>query len=227
MTAPPVRIIPNVPRARITFIGSIGGAPFNFAWWFTSDGTGTHAASDVTTDIAAYIAFASFAGVKVNWQALNHTSTQIQQARLDYYNASSAAVLVSATKTGIAASGTISTVSAASQSVCVTAITGLAGRSGKGRAFMPATASISNPTSPYEYDSAKILLLAQGVSGWLSAINAAPAGLGVGKLRCAVQSLTLGVMSPVTSLRIDTRPDRQEHREKRLTFGNQTSPVTT
>jgi len=128
MTAPAPRIIPNVPRVRATFIGSVGGAPYNAAFWFTSDGVGTHAPADLATDAAAMIAGFTFGNMQQAIANLNHTSTQLQQMRLDYFQAGSAAVLASGTKAAIASSGVVANASAASQCVVVTSISALAGR---------------------------------------------------------------------------------------------------
>ena len=210
----------------MTFLGSIGGAPFNCAFWFTSDGTGTHASADLATDANAVITGFGFPNIRTSWANFNHVATQIQQLRLDYYAASSAAVLASGVKTGIALSGTVSSASAASQSIVCTSISGLAGRSGKGRTYWPATGGISSATPPYEFTSANTLLFSGNVADWLSAINAAAAFVGSGKLRASVQSLRLGVMTPTLSVKVDGRPDRQEHRESKLSFGSNSKVVT-
>ena len=200
MTTPaPPRIQPATARVKMTLGGSIGGAPWQAAFWFTSDGTGTKSPTDMTTDAAAAFALSGTA-VKTAFNVVNHTSTQWQTLKLDYYPGGSAAVLVTGTKTAIASSGLSSTASAASQCIVITSLSAIAGRSGKGRTFLPHTSSINGGGQPFE-------------------INTAPAFLGCGKLQAAVLSLTKGQMNLTRSLRCDTRPDRQEHREKRLVFG--------
>lgn len=225
MTSPPPRIQPSTARVRMTLGGSIGGSPFQAAFWFTSDGTGTHAPADLATDAAAAFAINSTA-TKSAFSLMNHSSTQWQTLRLDYYPSGSAAILVSGSKTGIAQSGTNSNASAASQCMVVTGLSALAGRSGKSRTFLPATGSLIGGGQPFEFPSVQSTSTVTAFAGWLSQLNAAGSFVGCGKLRASVLSLTLGIMTPITSLRVDSRPDRQEHREKRLVFGQTAVAVT-
>ena len=226
MTTPtPPRIQPAVARVKATLGGSIGGSPFQAATWFISDGTGTKSPSDLAIDASAAAAFNS-GGMKSAFAGINHTSTQWQTLRLDYYPASSAAILVSGLKTGIAQSGVQTSVSAASQCMVITGLSSTAGRSGKSRTFLPATSGMGGGGQPFEFAASLTLAMLTAWQGWLNQINAAPAFIGCGKLRAAVQSLTLGQMAPITSVRVDSRPDRQEHREKRLVFGQTTLSIT-
>ena len=209
----------------MTLGGSIGGSPWQAAFWLTSDGTGTKSPSDLVIDAGAVFAFSGTA-VKTAFNLVNHTATQWQTLKLDYYPGGSAAVLVSGTKTAIASSGVSSTASAASQCIVITSLSATAGRSGKGRTFLPHTSSINGGGQPFEISTANATSVVNAFADWLSAINAAPAFLGCGKLQAAVLSLTLGQMNLTRSLRVDTRPDRQEHREKRLVFGTTAIAVT-
>lgn len=112
---------------------------------------------------------------------------------------------------------------AASQCVVTSLLTAVATRSGRGRLYWPATGGFGG--SVHRYDDTLCQNMANDLAAlYESIVLAAPSDAG---LVGVVRSGKLHSVNNITTIRVDTRPDRQEHRESRLTFNQHSAPVTT
>jgi hypothetical protein len=218
MTAPP-RVIhyPASWRIKSTIFGQIQGQPWNTAVWWSTTATGIPDTADL---VAQGVAMGSnFATVRTQWSQINCSTTSIDSCRLDVYAPSSGAVVASgSTTSGFDSSGAAPQASAASQCLVTSPKSAHPGRSGRGRMYWPATAALPISPNLYSYSLTRIQDFCNAVAGWLTAVNSFGGTTTVGDMQACVQSLTVGELYLITSMKIDGRPDRMEHREKRIVF---------
>jgi hypothetical protein len=91
--------------------------------------------------------------------------------------------------------------------------TALLTRSGRGRAYWPATAA----TSFGAFSTAQVGTLVTGFKTLYDTLKASGAGVFTA-LPLVVQSNKMGVNNACVSISADTRPDRIEHRERHVTY---------
>lgn len=98
--------------------------------------------------------------------------------------------------------------------MCVSLLSNMPGKSGRGRMYLPATgAAIAAATGQYSSTLTAILTnlasYLDGINAVLSPLPGSPSGA------CAVVSNTHGLMNPVTSIRTDSLPDTQHGRTRK------------
>jgi hypothetical protein len=89
--------------------------------------------------------------------------------------------------------------------------------------YMPATAGLADPHA-FLFLTANCSTMASSLANFLSDVNAAAAFGDAGTLTAVVSSsgglrpvVRPPAVHPITTIRVDNRPDRQEHREVNLT----------
>lgn len=102
---------------------------------------------------------------------------------------------------------------ALSQAIVASLYTSLAGRSGRGRLFWPATASLPGG---HAFSDAQCQTLANALAAFMVAVSDDVAQPLQGNPVGVVRSLTLGTVNQITTVVVNTRPDRVEHRERHL-----------
>jgi hypothetical protein len=211
--------VPTVPRVRVSLGGTIGGAAWSTAFYMSTSGAVPDAPSLQAFANAAISSFATTPGP--SWADRNHSATQVNHVRADWYDAGSRASSLNVTGVHAGIVGTLSSVSAASQSMVVSLYSATQTRSGRGRMYLPATGSMSGGAQDYAFPSSSVAGILAGMKTWLIDVASVyNANVGVGATP-VVQSLTTGSVHVITTLLIDTRPDRQEVREKHLSWTRQ------
>lgn len=185
----------NVASNRYVVSGILpGGEVFSFGWRTTADGAGQTAASLATHlgRVQVYLAGANGLAIR---QLLNNN---MSFTKLDAYyvpantNASSYQASLPVSIAG--ASANILTNQTA---LCVTLLTNVAGRRGKGRVFLPADGA--NLSSGAQLSAPSPATVATSVAGLLTSVFTGAAAL--------VASPTAGTAAVVTSTRVDSRLD--------------------
>lgn len=206
---------PAVPMAKVTLQGVVGPTPWATSLWFrrTADDvpTGVAITDFLTAAKGLYLA----GGLPTAFGELNATTTTLGALRVDFYQASSAVSVSNGTITGMGGVGTIGSQAPASTAVVATLLTNLMNRSGRGRMYFPATAAIAGANG-YLLTTASCTDLAAGLGDFIDDLNVLDNNDSIGQLTAVVRSLHATAANPITSVRVDNRPDRQEHREKNL-----------
>lgn len=215
---------PAVPRIRLAFEGTIGGAPWATAYWLSATTLTPPSAADLAT-FASGQGSAFVAGPGSTWRALNYSTTIFDSVRADWYAASSSASSVNANPGGFASAGTATNTSAASQSICTSLYTATASRRGRGRMYWPATGNLGSAAQHYGFTSTQVGTWATAFAAMLANVLSSNPFTAFGTLTPVVQSLTAGQVFPITTVLADTRPDRQEHREKTLLWTRSSATV--
>lgn len=216
--------IPNVPRAKITLSGGIAGGKWASSVWFKRD-SDTLPSTDMNTVADALWALFN-TDVFAAWAPFSATSTNIAALDLAIYHPESNAAYALGTHAVSGGAATATTTSAASQAIVLTLLSAQVGKVGRGRMYLPATAGLT--LSPaYAFNPTLVTALVAAMADWLGDCPAAFDGNGMGDVAASVSSggssLEGGLgpaMYPLVSVRADNRPDRQEHREKGLTFSS-------
>lgn len=211
---PPPRY-PTVPTVSVTIGGKIGGvAPWDCTLWFGG--------ADPLLDVQACVA-----GMAVSFPAaidpfgnefaqLNDTSTTLQQATIRGYTPGSSAAVVQVTAVpGSPIVGATAPGGPASQAFVTTLNTKYPGRSGRGRLYWPATALLQGD---HGYTLVQAQNLAQVTRNLYTALSDSSGQLAGGPVVGVVRSLTMGATHTIVAISTNTQPDRQEHRERHLTF---------
>lgn len=216
-------IAPSVPRIRVQIGGAIGASRWSIGLWFQVNPLVIGTVNLATFNTAAGVDFAN--DVWGSLKAQNVSLTTYDQVRTDVYAAGSLASSANAILNRTAVAGTNSGVSAASQCVVHSLYTATASRRSRGRVYLPATGSIGGGTQPFGFDSSVISTLAGDLATFLNDTeDNADTNFGTGSA-AVVQSLTAGQVFPITTVLVDQRPDRQEHREKALSFSRVSAAV--
>lgn len=199
----------------MTVGGKIAGvSPWDCTLWFGAD--------DPLLDVQACVA-----GMAVAFPAaidpfgnefaqLNDTETTLQQATIRGYAPGSSAALAQITAVpGSPIVGASAPGGPASQCLVTTLNTAYPGRSGRGRLYWPATSLLQ---ADHQFLLVQAQNLAQVTRNLYNALSAASGQLAGGPVVGVVRSLTMGVTHPLVAIACNTQPDRQEHRERNLTF---------
>lgn len=221
--------IPATPRAKITLSGGIAGGKWASSFWLsrTIDTGPTGSMNDVADALWAIFNTDVFAA----WAPFSATSTNIAQLDVGIYHASSNAAFALGSHTVSGGAATATTTSAASQAIVLTLLTAQVGKVGRGRMYLPATAGLT--LSPaYAFNPTLVTALVAAMANFFgdcsAAFDAQGMGLPVPSVSSGGSSLSGGLgpaLYPVTAIRADNRPDRQEHREKGLTFSTSIANV--
>lgn len=205
---------PNVHMLSTTFQGAIGSTDVweCVLWWQGGED------SDNQLTLAQNMADDADGRFRTLWDngigALNAADTGYIQCTARSYNAGSSAAAAEAITGGAVKAGTGSGSGAQSQACCVSLLTNHAGRSGRGRIYLPATAGLHGIDPNHAFSTSEVDNLADAfeafVTGMQTVVNITPAPF------LSVRSLALGQALPVAHIRVDNRPDRQEHRERHL-----------
>jgi hypothetical protein len=201
--------------AKITLQGVVGPTPWATSLWFqrtvNTVPTGTAIDDFLTAVKGLYLA----GGFPAAFGELNATTTTLGALRVDFYQSSSAVSVSNGTVTGMGGVGTVGSQAPASTAVVATLLTSLMNRSGRGRMYFPATAAIAGANG-YLLTTASCSDLAGALADFIDDVNGSEFNDAVGVLTAVVRSLHNSAVNPITSVRVDNRPDRQEHREKNL-----------
>lgn len=209
--------------ALLEFSGTVRGAGvWATGLWMT---TGTFPA-DPQTGVQT-VATAAAAAFDDLWTgglgAMNTADTSFLSASCRLYAAgatASTAVATAPTPSSEVGSGTDS--SAASQACVVTLQSPAAGRSGRGRMYMPATAALGTGGEAHAFPVAKVNNLVAACVAFFIATESFSLD-DSHALAPVVRSLKQGTVHPFKMFKIDCRPDRQEHRERGIVFPSRAS----
>lgn len=204
----------------VTVSGNINGASkWDCTLWFRADPIGSSPQGLVNGVAAAMPAALNAFGAA--WKPFNDDLTQITDFTVRYYAAgASGASVIAQGNLGDFIDGNGPAGAAASQAVVTTLLTGLATRSGRGRLYWPATAALVGTTHGFDPNQCQALATAT-ITLYGTIMNTAPQG-GV-DIIAGVRSIKLQTITELTAVRVDTRPDRQEHRETKLGFTSHTA----
>lgn len=206
---------PTQATVSVTIGGKVAGiSPWDCTLWF--------AGSDATLDVAACVANMAIAFPAAIdpfgnvFSQLNDASTSLQGATIRGYAPGGSAALVQATAVpGSPITGAASPGGPASQCCCATLDTQYPGRSGRGRLYWPATTLLQG-------DHQFLLIQAQDLAtvtrNLYTSLANSTATIPTGPVVGVVRSLTLGQTHPLVAISCNTEPDRQEHRERHLTY---------
>lgn len=107
-------------------------------------------------------------------------------------------------------------------SMVVTTLTGAAGRTARGRMYLPAHGAGFVGSTPY-WDGTLVSLMSSSVAAFFTGVNTLAGGL----LSTVVLSQTRSSTRPIVDVRVDNKPDTQRRRaNKQLATQSITSAVT-
>lgn len=217
MPQPPVHLLST------TFRGTIGSTDTweTVLWWLGG------ADSDQQQTLAQNMADDADARFRTLWDdglgVLNASDTTYDSCVARSYHSSQTAASAEAVTGSSSKVGSGAGFGPQSQCCVVSLATDVASRSGRGRSYMPATAALHGIDPNHAFSQAEVDALADAFDGFLTSMagvsNISPAPALV------VRSLTTGQANLVTSIRVDNRPDGQEHREKHLAIYRATRPT--
>lgn len=209
--------------ALLEFSGTIKGAGiWNTGLWMTADTFPADPQTGVTT-----VATGAAAAFSQLWTdelgAFNTADTTFAAASCRLYAAGAKASSAYAIQPAAAVlTGTGTDSAPASQACVVTLQSPLAGRSGRGRMYMPATAATGAGADEHAFPLSKVNGLIPALVTFFIATEALTLD-NSHALAPVVRSLKMGTVHPFKQFRVDTRPDRQEHRERGLVFASRAS----
>lgn len=208
--------IPNHNRLRIEVGGDISGSPWATGLVISPQGTDSPTVTELDDSLTVIKGYFTtfFSG---EWRNLNQPSTRVTDIKAYWYEGANGAASVTAEQSMnvVGAGGGLS--GPASQAMVVTLLTERAGKSGRGRMYLPATAGLPGGADSYKFALSQCSNVANQAADLLGSIYT-EAGQPWGVSWPSVQSNTLGVLSAITRVRVDQRPDRIEHRERGLAF---------
>lgn len=216
--------VPPVRRVRISFIGTIHAA----SWQTSIMGNTTGPGIPLQTDLDNWAITLNGLGAawKTRWQSLNNSQCVWTGCRVDCFEPGQLAISATTTQlfgAFVTGSGTVE--SAPSSCLVQTLHTVHPGRTGRGRMYWPMTTSYTVASSPAGLPSSLVTGAATDFAAFLTAINGMGGITSMGGVKVCIQSLKDGLMQEVTAVSTDGRPDRQEHRERRLTFAKASHTV--
>jgi len=207
----------NSKLVHLEFAGVSASAKWATGLWCTAD-LGAELPEIATVGYANLVE-AKFSDL---WQnglgALNGPGTLYSITRARFYNANeTAATAESSASPGAAHAGSGMASSPASTACVCTLLSLGVGRSSRGRMYLPATAATSALDNEFQFDVAKLTTLANALAAFFNAVHdlRTPGGA---SLVPVVRSPTKGIVSRVLRVRVNSQPDRQEHREAGISF---------
>jgi len=205
---------------RISIMGSNAGDTWSINPWFRY--TGVAVISSTEADSIAAAALADFQS-KV-WgpasqplKGVNAAYTTLTGCRVLHYNNNIIQQSGSAAQSPVA--GTSGTPAPPYTALVMTLLTGTAGRSFRGRCYLPATgAPVSGSTALF---TPVLTNYALNFAAWLSNANAwLPGSLSGSLLHSVVMTQTGAAPADVNSVRIDDKLDTQRNRENKIRAAN-------
>lgn len=207
---------PASARIRTLFEGQIDQSRWSCGIWGTVP---TGVPSQVNMDTYATAVHTLFSGnTWADLRALNAASTNFTDVIAQYYGPGSMAVSAQGQHTAAPVAGTATQAAAGAQAIVASLYTGTVSRSGRGRIFLPATGGFTGGAQPYGFPTAIVTSIAADIAVLIANMKTVLATDFGGPTDVVVQSLHLSSTFPITNVLVDTRPDRQEHREKAMTF---------
>jgi hypothetical protein len=201
------------PTVSLTFGGTVaGGVPWDCRLWFSPLDTG----ADITNVNRGVLENAA-AAIGPLWGAIapfNSPDTALTSLTARGYRAGQTATRVqNFASLGDTHVGTGGGSGALSQAVVASLYTAIAGRSGRGRLYWPATAGLP---AGHGFSDAQCQSLADALAAFMVAVSNDVAEPLEGNPVGVVRSEVLGTANQIVSVVVNTRPDRQEHRERHL-----------
>jgi len=215
---------PATARLKFTLEGGVQGGQWNCGLWASYSGA-------VVVDPTALGSYAlAVLGILNNvflpaLKPFMDPRTSVQQLRVDTYASGSAAVSQTGIATTVPIVGTGAAGGPATQALALSLYSATPSRSGRGRIYLPATATLTNAAGAQSFAGPLITTLATSAGVDFSSVNGTPGPDGAGTVRLGVFSNKESVIRPIVQVLADTRPDRIEHREKFSTFFRDDAPV--
>lgn len=208
MTVPTPRIAPSSPWLKVVLSGQVAaGQPWSTTDAYSMNPGPTPSLGDITG-----IATAMAARYKTFWLGgptlFASASTSLLALQAFWYNAGSTSAAVNAIAAISGAVGTGSATAPLSTALVITKKTAVTTKSGRGRSYWPAVLRMSGGVFA-SADLSTVLVAYQTMINLFRGTPPAP----LTQCNLAVVSFRTGQIHEVTSASIDTRPDRQEHRE--------------
>lgn len=168
------------------------------------------------TDAAVPLVHSWYTGGANNISAITSTDQFLQVVRGYLYPAgASTASIVSESSLVSPPNGAQAPVLSTREALCATLLTGLPGRSAKGRMYLP---SAGGPLSNHQRASADVASVSAATADLISALNTAAALSNVG-VACVAGNMGL---LPITAVSVDSLQDTQRRREDKLAANNKT-----
>lgn len=201
------------PTVSLTFGGTVaGGVPWDCMLWFGFQDAGVNLSQAKDGILAS-----AFSHLGPLWGAIapfNSADTALTSLTTRAYVAGNTSTRnVGFRSVGDTFIGTGGGSGALSQAVVASLYTNLAGRSGRGRLYWPATAALPGG---HMFSDAQCQSLANALAAFMVAVGDDTSQPLDGSPVGVVRSLTLGTTNQIVSVVVNTRPDRQEHRERHL-----------
>lgn len=207
---------PNVPLVHINWGGAVGPGVWSAGVWFQVSDISVPA---LTVQSLVADALSSFAAFWTGAMAvLNSPATSYNTCTGYLYRPGQTAAAASHSATLQAPSfGTGTASSAASTSAVITLQTDTAGRSGRGRIYVPATAALAGLDDEYQLDHTRVTNAANAFAACLDSLKNGNESAFATPIP-VVRSVTQTAAHTITSVRMDSRPDRVEHRETAIGY---------
>lgn len=216
---------PAVPRARLTFSGSIGPTPWATSLWFSRSSNLVPAATNIHDALVAALGFFNAVNMDGVFAGINSTTTLLTTLRYDYYLSGSNASVANGELDAGSQVGGVTTQSPAATCCVATLLTATQTKSGRGRMYWPATGSLATADG-YRFPSSTATGLSAALADLIEDINSEDAEGDAGVLTAVVSSSSTGAVHPITAVRVDNIPDRQERRERDLAVVRATANVS-
>jgi hypothetical protein len=197
--------------------GAVGSDDWSVGIWQTVSGlssnpTTTQMNADVLATLTSFntgLWSAATAGQKT----VNASGTLLSTGKSYLYRAGSLTRQGTASITAVA--GTSATILPFFTAMCCSLLTDTAGRSGRGRIYLPLTAG-ALLASTGQMNIGSLTSYATNVAAWLTGLNVTNTNFpGTPTMQCVVFSKTLGQTFPITTVRIDSIPDTQHGRTRK------------
>lgn len=215
---------PPVARIGFEMSGTVHGQEWNSGFYASYAGDIPVDDEALTDYVAAVWALFTDAWI-ASWCIVNDPATFLTGFSAKLYEANSLAVAQQAQNTVATQTGSGAYGGAVSQAICSSLYTATPSRRARGRMYQPATAALAGASANSGFAVSATNTYGSQLADAFTAVNALDGPDGSGAVRVGVQSLLDSQIRPVTRVLLDTRPDRIEHREKRITFARSTHTV--
>lgn len=207
--------LPGIPLGLFQHQGTVaGGETWSVGMWFwmtgLTAGTTQAQADQAATDAHGFFKTRLWTG---SLQATNPPAIALTNTRFHLYEA--AIATASGQFIDVASAGSSASASAAYQALCVSLYSTIAGRSGRGRMYLPfCTGGLSTATCQLAAAPAgQMTAFKNYMSDMNSHVWALPGAPGAVP---SVVSRTHATQAGITHMRIDSKPDTQHGRTKRM-----------